>query len=161
MTEFTHPTRRKTSATSSSATTSSSSAAATPQNMLAVWRVHGFDTIAREAWEEGLVLAGSSGGMHGWFEACVTDSFGPQLQGMRGGLGFLPGSACAHFDDEESRRPFYHQLVDHEPAGYAADWGVGLASSERNWTRSSQLVRTARVHTSSNWAAKRPSIHAF
>ncbi len=54
-----------------------------PANMLAVWRVHGFDTIAREAWEEGLVLAGSSGGMHGWFEACVTDSFGPQLQGMR------------------------------------------------------------------------------
>src|SRR6266566_1993568 len=88
--------------------------------MLAVWRVHGFDTIAREAWEEGLVLAGSSGGMHGWFEACVTDSFGPQLQGMR------------HFDDEESRRPFYHQLVDHEPAGYAAD--SGRCSLPRNGT---------------------------
>jgi dipeptidase E len=99
-----------------------------PANMLAVWRVHGFDAIAREAWDEGLVLAGSSGGMHGWFEACVTDSFGPQLEGMRDGLGFLPASACAHFDDEELRRPFYRQLVDHEgfPAGYAADWGVGL-----------------------------------
>jgi dipeptidase E len=76
-----------------------------PANMLAVWRVHGFDRVVREAWEEGLVLAGSSGGMHGWFEACVTDSFGPQLEGMRDGLGFLPGSACAHFDDEELRRP--------------------------------------------------------
>jgi len=61
-----------------------------PANMLAVWRVHGFDAIVREAWDEGLVLAGSSGGMHGWFEACVTDSFGPQLEGMRDGLGFLP-----------------------------------------------------------------------
>jgi dipeptidase E len=76
-----------------------------PANMLAVWRVHGFDRVVREAWDEGRVLAGSSGGMHGWFEACVTDSFGPQLQGMRDGLGFLPGSACAHFDDEELRRP--------------------------------------------------------
>ena len=99
-----------------------------PANMLAVWRVHGFDAIVREAWDEGRVLAGSSGGMHGWFEACVTDSFGTQLRGIRDGLGFLPGSACAHFDDDELRRPVYRRLVDHEgfPAGYAADWGVGL-----------------------------------
>src|SRR4029450_9093417 len=76
-----------------------------PANMLAVWRVHGFDAIVREAWDQGRVLAGSSGGMHGWFEACVTDSFGPQLEGMRDGLGFLPGSACAHFDNEEFDRP--------------------------------------------------------
>jgi peptidase E len=99
-----------------------------PANMLAIWRVHGFDEVVREAWDEGIVLAGSSGGMHCWFEACVTDSFGPQLRGMHDGLGFLPGSACAHFDDEVLRRPFYRQLVDHEgfPAGYAADRGVGL-----------------------------------
>ncbi len=40
-----------------------------------------------------------------WFEAGVTDSFGPQLEGMRDGLGFLPGSACPHYDDEDRRRP--------------------------------------------------------
>ena len=27
-------------------------------NMLAIWRVHGFDRILREAWEQGVVLAG-------------------------------------------------------------------------------------------------------
>jgi len=63
-------------------------------NMLAVWRVHGFDAILREAWEQGTVLSGGSAGMICWFEAGVTDSFGPQLEGMRDGLGFLPGSAA-------------------------------------------------------------------
>ncbi len=96
-------------------------------NMLAIWRVHGFDRILREAWEHGVVLAGGSAGMICWFEAGVTDSFGPQLEGMRDGLGFLPGSACPHWDDEENRRPVYTRLVaEGFPAGYAADSGVGL-----------------------------------
>jgi dipeptidase E len=96
-------------------------------NMLAIWRVHGFDALLREAWEQGVVLTGWSAGMICWFEAGVTDSFGPQLDGMRDGLGLLPGSACPHYDDEELRRPVYRRLVDSGfPAGYAADSGVGL-----------------------------------
>jgi peptidase E len=91
-------------------------------NMLAVWRVHGFDRILREAWEQGTVLAGSSAGMICWFEAGVTDSFGPQLEGMSDGLGFLRGSACPHYDGEERRRPVYQELVANGfPAGVAAD----------------------------------------
>jgi peptidase E len=91
-------------------------------NMLAVWRVHGFDRILREAWEEGVVLFGWSAGMICWFEAGVTDSFGPQLAGMRDGLGFLPGSACPHYDGEDRRRPMYASLVtDGFPAGLALD----------------------------------------
>jgi dipeptidase E len=96
-------------------------------NMLAVWRTHGFDQIVREAWEQGVVLAGSSAGMICWFEAGVTDSFGPQLDGMRDGLGFLPGSACPHYDGEERRRPVYQELVANGfPAGVAADDAVAL-----------------------------------
>jgi dipeptidase E len=96
-------------------------------NMLAIWRVHGFDALLREAWEQGTVLTGSSAGMICWFEAGVTDSFGPQLAGMRDGLGFLPGSACPHYDAEELRRPVYRQLVaDGFPAGYAADDDAAL-----------------------------------
>ena len=74
-------------------------------NMLAVWRVHGWDRVLREAWEAGVVLTGWSAGMICWFEAGVTDSFGPQLAGLRDGLGFLAGSACPHYDGEERRRP--------------------------------------------------------
>jgi dipeptidase E len=96
-------------------------------NMLAIWRVHGFDELLREAWEQGTVLTGSSAGMICWFEAGVTDSFGPQLEGMRDGLGFLPGSACPHYDAEELRRPVYRHLVaDGFPAGYAADDDAAL-----------------------------------
>ena len=96
-------------------------------NALAVWRVHGFDAILREAWEAGVVLTGWSAGMICWFEAGVTDSFGPQLEGMRDGLGFLPGSACPHYDGEAERRPVYQRLVgEGYPPGLAADDCVAL-----------------------------------
>jgi dipeptidase E len=95
-------------------------------NMLAIWRVHGFDAILREAWQSGVLLNGWSAGMICWFEAGVTDSFGPQLEGMRDGLGFLPGSSCPHYDGEERRRPVYRQLVhDGYPAGIALDDAAG------------------------------------
>jgi peptidase E len=96
-------------------------------NALAIWRVHGFDEILREAWEAGVVLAGWSAGMICWFEAGVTDSFGPQLDGMLDGLGFLPGSACPHYDGEAERRPVYQRLVaEGFPPGLAADDCVAL-----------------------------------
>ena len=94
-------------------------------NMLAVWRLHGFDRVLREAWATGVVLAGWSAGMICWFEAGVTDSFGPSLGGMRDGLGFLPGSACPHYDGETLRRPVYTELVANGfPPGIALDDGV-------------------------------------
>ena len=96
-------------------------------NALAIWRVHGFDAVLREAWEGGILLCGWSAGMICWFEAGVTDSFGPDLAGMRDGLGFLPGSACPHYDGEERRRPVYRELVESGfPSGYAADDGAAL-----------------------------------
>ncbi|HET8652116.1 MAG TPA: peptidase E [Gaiellaceae bacterium] len=95
-------------------------------NMLAIWRLHGVDALLREALEAGVVLSGSSAGGICWFEHGVTDSFGPQLERMEC-LGFLQGSFCPHWDDEEQRRPRYHELLaEGFPAGYAADAGVGL-----------------------------------
>jgi peptidase E len=96
-------------------------------NMLAIWRVHGFDLLLREAWESGVLLFGGSAGMICWFEASVTDSFGPQLVGLRDGLGFLAGSACPHYDGEAFRRPRYRELVAGGfPEGIAADDGVAV-----------------------------------
>ncbi|MFY9577841.1 MAG: peptidase E [Gaiellaceae bacterium] len=91
-------------------------------NALAIWRAHGFDTVLREAWENGVLLTGWSAGAICWFDAAVTDSFGPQLEGMQDGLGFLPGSACPHYDGEELRRPRYAELVRAGfPPGIAID----------------------------------------
>jgi dipeptidase E len=95
-------------------------------NMLAIWRVHGVDELLRQAWDRGVVLSGSSAGGICWFEQGVTDSFGPQLEQMDC-LGFLEGSFCPHYDDEELRRPRYRELLaDGLAPGYAADSGVGL-----------------------------------
>ena len=72
------------------------------------------------------MLAGWSAGAICWFEAGVTDSFRAELDGLDC-LGFLTGSACPHYDGEETRRSAYHRLVrDGFPAGVAADDGVGL-----------------------------------
>ncbi len=95
-------------------------------NALAVWRTYGFDDILREAWLEGILLTGWSAGMICWFEYGVTDSFGPELAAMEC-LGFLPGSACPHYDGEERRRPVYTQLVaEGLVPGVAADDDVAL-----------------------------------
>ncbi len=77
-----------------------------------------YDSFARRA---------ASAGMICWFEAGVTDSFGPELAAMRDLLGFLPGSACPHYDSEERRRVVYRELVDSGfPPGYAVDHGAAL-----------------------------------
>jgi dipeptidase E len=96
-------------------------------NMLAIWRVHGVDAVLREAWEGGIVLAGTSAGSICWFEAGVTDSFGDELAPLPC-LGLLPGSNCPHYDSEPQRRPTYRRLVDagELPAGLAAEDGIGL-----------------------------------
>ena len=95
-------------------------------NMLAIWRLHGVDGLLAEAADRGVVLSGSSAGGICWFERGVTDSFGPQLAPMEC-LGFLAGSFCPHWNDEENRRPVYHGLLKSGfPEGYAADAGVGL-----------------------------------
>ena len=98
-------------------------------NLLALWRLHGLDTIVTEALGAGVVFAGLSAGMNCWFDASITDSFGADaLQPLLDGLGVLPGSACPHYDGEELRRPTYLELVATKrvPDGYALDEGCAL-----------------------------------
>jgi dipeptidase E len=92
-------------------------------NMLAIWRLHGVDRALRDAWERGAVLGGMSAGANCWFEDSVTDSFGPELRALGGGLGLLAGSFCPHYDGEPARRPTFTRLVAEGtlPPGYAAD----------------------------------------
>lgn len=101
-------------------------------NLLALWRAHGVDRLLGDAWRAGAVLSGVSAGMICWFEASVTDSFGG-LAPLRDGVGFLPGSACPHYDGEPGRRPTYQRLIaDGLPAGYAADDGAALHFAGRD-----------------------------
>ena len=97
-------------------------------NLLTLWRLHGLDKAVLEAWQAGVVLAGVSAGSICWHVGGTTDSFGPDLQAVTNGLGFLPYSAGVHYDSEEQRRPLYHRLVGSGvlPPGYATDDGVGV-----------------------------------
>lgn len=97
-------------------------------NMLAVWRVHGLDTVLHEAWLRGIILCGLSAGSVCWFESGVTDSFGRKLRALPDCLGFLPGSHCPHYDGESERRPAYQRLIEKGDlaSGTAADDGVAL-----------------------------------
>ena len=101
-------------------------------NMLAIWRLHGLDAILREAWTRGIVLAGMSAGAICWFEAGVTDSYGPELAPLRDGLGLLAGSCCPHYNGEVQRRPTYRRLVaEGLPGGYALDDAAALVFHDR------------------------------
>ena len=96
-------------------------------SLLGVWRAHGLAEILGDALDAGAVLCGVSAGMNCWFEASVTDSFGPRLAPLDDGLGFVSGSACPHYDSDEQRRPLYHRLVAAGfPDGYGADDGAAL-----------------------------------
>lgn len=75
------------------------------RSMLALWREWGVDTVLRQAYDKGILLAGVSAGAICWFEQGITDSVWPL--GVLPGLAFLPGSCCPHYDTEPERRPAY------------------------------------------------------
>jgi dipeptidase E len=94
-------------------------------NMLAVWRVHGVDAALRDAWKAGVVLAGISAGAICWFEDGLTDSFGRPPRALNGGLGFLAGACCPHYDGEKDRRPALLRLMRRKfPSTLALDDGA-------------------------------------
>jgi peptidase E len=96
--------------------------------LLALWRLHGLDTILGEAWQAGVVLTGVSAGSICWHIGGTTDSFGPALRPVTNGIGLLPWSNGVHYDSEPERRPLFQSLVADGtlPTGYATDDGVGL-----------------------------------
>jgi dipeptidase E len=105
------------------------------RNLLAIWREHGIDRLMREAWCNGVVLAGISAGAMCWFEHGITRSAGSPAPAA--GLGFLPGSMTVHCDGDPSRLPVFMDAIGRGviPGGYAADDGVGLLFDDE------QLVR--------------------
>jgi hypothetical protein len=97
-------------------------------NLLALWRVHGIDEAAGDAWERGVVLGGVSAGSICWHVGGTTDSYGLDLRLVTGGLGLLPYGNGVHYDSEEQRRPLLQGLVGSGslPLSYCTDDRVGI-----------------------------------
>jgi peptidase E len=105
-------------------------------NLLAVWRAHDLDSILHECWQSGVVVGGVSAGSLCWHVGGTTDSFGPQLQPVTNGLGWLPYANGVHYDSEPQRRPLIQALVASGvlPTAYATDDGVGLIYRDTRMT---------------------------
>jgi dipeptidase E len=115
-------------------------------NLLAIWRAQGLDSILREAWEAGVLLAGISAGSMCWFEWGVTTSSGAPAPSQ--GLGFLPGSNSVHHDSEPARRPVYLDAVRRGaiPPGYATDDGAALIFSDTQLEEVVTARKSARAY---------------
>jgi len=97
-------------------------------NLLALWHLHGVDSVMRECWERGVVLSGVSAGSVCWFAGGTTDSFGLPLRPVTNGLGLLPYANSPHHDAEEQRRPAITGLLGQGvfQGWYATDNGAAL-----------------------------------
>jgi dipeptidase E len=106
------------------------------KSMLGVWREWGLPEVLREAWAEGVVLAGVSAGAVCWFEQFLSDAWADGLSVIEG-LGFLPGSCCPHFEFESERRPALHRRLERGEIrpGYA------IANSAALHFRGADLLR--------------------
>ncbi len=98
------------------------------RNLITVWRDWGIDAALRTAWEQGVVMSGTSAGMNCWFDACITDSYPPEMLPMDC-IGLLAGSACAHYSARPDRAPTFRRMIADAVIpgpGYAADDDVAL-----------------------------------
>jgi dipeptidase E len=78
------------------------------KSALAVWREWGLDTVLRETWESGVLLAGMSAGAMCWFDAGLTDSFWGAAYRPLDCLGLLPGGCAVHYGSDQKRRATLH-----------------------------------------------------
>jgi peptidase E len=116
-------------------------------NMLAIWKAQGIDRVLQKALNKGIVLGGASAGMICWFEQGCSD-FKPGKLSALDGLGWLPGSACPHYDLEK-RRTAYADLVlaGNLKDGIACEEGVGALYEDGKRTRVVSSLPKARAHT--------------
>ena len=97
------------------------------REMLAIWRQYGLDEALREAWQVGKILCGISAGAICWFEQGISDSVVEGELHPLTCLGFLPGTACPHYDEPGRRGAFHRYLASGDvSAGYGIDNSVAL-----------------------------------
>ncbi len=94
-------------------------------NLLALWRVHGVDSLLAEAWQKGVALVGVSAGSMCWFQAGITRTRG--TPGPAIGLGLLPYTVSVHdASDPQRRREYRERIGAGMRGGFAIEDGVGL-----------------------------------
>jgi peptidase E len=91
------------------------------RSMLALWQAWGIDSLLREAWERGVLLAGTGAGGMCWFKSCITDSIAGSFTPLNG-LGILPFSCCLYYDVPGRREAFQRLIAAGDlPDGFGID----------------------------------------
>ena len=122
------PGRPRTSVTSCSRRTRSSSAAATPRTCSPCGACMGSTRFCARRGSRGSCSTAASAGMICWFEAGVTDSFGPQLEGIRTASASSPGAPVRTTTARSSGgRATASSSTAGSRRGVAAEDGVGSA----------------------------------
>ena len=80
------------------------------KSMLAVWNDWGLSDLLRQAYKNGIILAGVSAGAICWFNKGITDSHEDSLKVMPC-LGLFNENCCPHYDEEQERRPALHKFL--------------------------------------------------
>jgi dipeptidase E len=114
--------------------------------MLAIWKDQGIDKVLHKAWRKGIVLGGGSAGAICWFRQGCTDSRPGKLTALDC-LGWLPGSACPHFNLEKRRTAFHEMILAGVlEDGIACDEGVGVLYEDEKLTRVVSSLPKARAY---------------
>ena len=124
------------------------------KSALAVWREWGVDKALRDAWENGVLLAGTSAGAMCWFEAGLTDSFWGADYRPLACLGFLPGACGVHYSSDPKRRISLHSALEAKaiPASIAIDDYAAVVFNGTeidrvvSWRAAATAYRVADVH---------------
>lgn len=90
--------------------------------LLAVWKAWGIDQILRQAYAKGVILVGDSAGANCWFDECVIKAW--ETPSIYSGLGFLPGTCCAHFDSKESFKSCYIKAISAGTLDESLNYGI-------------------------------------
>ncbi|MEX3671997.1 Type 1 glutamine amidotransferase-like domain-containing protein [Paraburkholderia phenoliruptrix] len=124
------------------------------KSALAVWREWGLDSVLREAWESGVLLAGMSAGAMCWYEAGLTDSFWGAAYRPLDCLGLLPGGCAVHYSSDPQRRETLHaaqQAATIPPSIAIDDFAAALYMSTSvdsvfSWREGSTAYQVYREH---------------
>ncbi len=116
------------------------------RNMLLIWRDRGLDTLLREAYDQGKVMAGYSAGGMCWFKETWTHQ-NPGELGRLECLGWLEGSFRPHYSQRVDLAAEYEAAVKRADisAGYGLDDGVIAEFEDEKLARMASFVTDARA----------------
>ena len=108
-------------------------------NMVKMWRETGFDSVLKEAWEDGKVMCGVSAGANCWFTACNTDSLKIQTGDENAPMGsclcldFEKGYFVPHCDEKDRIESAKIALKENGMTGFYVSNCAALAIVEDSY----------------------------